>query len=272
MQHSLNQTPPRGLRVLCGVAALAAVISTAHAAGATAVIGVLPFTASQAIDLTHAMHDDMVFWPGGVPFKKERLVDYDTGGYQLHKFIMGENTGTHVDAPSHFIKGNRSIDQLAIDQLIVPLVVFDAKRAAAADNDYELTPADIENWEDENGAVPANALFVMNTGWHNRFDQPQRYINMDDAGVMHFPGFSAAAAELLVARNVAGIGIDTLSIDHGSSTTFAAHVVMLAANKYQVENMAALDALPATGATAVIGVLPVRDGSQAQAQIFALLP
>ena len=89
---------------------------------------------------------------------------------------------------------------------------------------------------------------------------------------MRFPGFSVAAAKLLLVRDVAGIGIDTLSIDHGSSKTFAAHVVMLAANKYQVENMASLDALPATGATAVIGVLPVRGGSQAQARIFALLP
>ena len=73
-------------------------------------------------------------------------------------------------------------------------------------------------------------------------------------------------------RGVAGIGIDTLSLDHGPSKTFAAHVVMLDADKYQVENMASLDSLPATGATVIIGVLPVRGGSQAQARIFALLP
>ncbi len=235
-------------------------------------IDIQPFTAGKAIDLTHPMHDDMAFWPGGVPFKKERLVDYDTGGYQLHKFIMGENTGTHVDAPSHFIKGNKPINQLSLAQLIVPIVVLDAKRASAADNDYELTPADIRNWEAQHGKVPANSLFVMNTGWHDRFDNPQKYINMDGDNVMRFPGFSADAARLLVERDVAGIGIDTLSLDHGPSQTFAAHVVMLAANKYQVENMASLDALPATGATVVIGVLPVRDGSQAQARIFALLP
>lgn len=231
-----------------------------------------PFTAGRAIDLSHPMHDDMAFWPGGVPFKKEQLVDYDTGGYQLHKFIMGENTGTHVDAPSHFIKGNKPIDHLALDQLIVPMVVFNARDAAAQNNDYELTPADIRNWEAKHGKVPAHSLFVMNTGWHQRFDTPEKYINMDGDDVMRFPGFSADAAGLLVERGVSGIGIDTLSIDHGSSQTFAAHVMMLAANKYQVENMASLDSLPATGATAVIGVLPVRGGSQAQARIFALLP
>ena len=231
-----------------------------------------PFRASTAIDLTHQMHDDMVFWPGGVPFKAERLVDYHTGGYQLHQFSMGENTGTHVDAPSHFVQGKNPIDALTPAQLIVPMVVLDASAKVADDADYELSADDIRAWETTHGTVPANSFFVLNTGWHRRFDSPQKYINMDDAKVMHFPGYSAAAAKLLVARKVAGIGIDTLSIDHGPSTTFAAHLVMLGADKYQVENLAALDSLPATGATAVIGVLPVRGGSQAQARIFALLP
>lgn len=93
---------------------------------------------------------------------------------------------------------------------------------------------------------------------------------MDADGVIHFPGYGKDAGELLVARDV--VGIDTLSIDHGPSKDFATHVVVLRANKYQIENMANLDALPPTGATVVIGVLPVKEGSQAQARIYAFLP
>lgn len=230
------------------------------------------FSASKAIDLTHVMHDDMAFWPGGVPFKKEALVTYDSGGYLLHKFVMGENTGTHIDAPSHFIKGNLGIDKLPIDQLILPIVVIDVKSQAAKNPDYQLSPKDVLNWESKNGPIPANSLVALNSGWHSKFDSPEQYINMDSENVMHFPGYSPEAAKLLVKRNVSGIGIDTLSLDHGPSKTFATHVVMLKANKYQVENMANLDALPAVGATAIIGVLPVKGGSQAQARIFALLP
>lgn len=89
---------------------------------------------------------------------------------------------------------------------------------------------------------------------------------------MHFPGYGADSAEILLVRDVAGIGIDTLSLDHGPSKNFATHVVMLKANKYQVENLANLDALPATGATIVVGVLPVKNGSQAQARVLAFLP
>ena len=267
MKPQLNPAKSRGVGIALGLVLTAIAANTPAPADA-----IQPFQASSAIDLTHPMHNDMAFWPGGVPFHSERLVDYHTGGYQLHKFSMGENTGTHVDAPSHFIKGKKTIDQLALAQLILPMVVLNATEAVAKNNDYELTPAAIRAWEAQYGKVPAHSLFVMNTGWHKRFDEPEKYINMNGGEVMHFPGFSPEAAELLVARDVAGIGIDTLSLDHGPSKTFAAHVVMLNANKYQVENLAALDALPATGATAVIGVLPVRDGSQAQARIFALLP
>ncbi len=255
---------------LMGVAAAAlAVVLFAGAAGAESLRKTV--TASRVVDLTHPMHDAMAYWPGGVPFKLTRLVDYDKG-YRLHKFEMGENTGTHVDAPGHFVKGKRAIDELPLADLVVPAVVIDARAAVAADPDYRLGAADVEAWEARHGRVPAGALAILNTGWYKRFDRPARYANMDANGVMHFPGYGADAARLLAARGVAGIGIDTLSIDHGPSKDFAAHLVMLGANRYQIENLANLDALPATGAVAIVGVLPVRGGSQAQARVLALLP
>lgn len=230
-----------------------------------------PLTARAVVDLTHPMHDDMPFWPGGVPFRKIRLVDYDQG-YRLHRFEMGENTGTHVDAPSHFIRGKRPIDRIPLSDLIVGAAVIDVRDKVAANADYRLSAADVRAWEARHGRILPGALVILNTGWHRRFGEPERYVNMDARKVMHFPGYGADSAALLVRRDVAGIGIDTLSIDHGPSKDFAAHVVMLKANKYQIENMANLDALPPRGATVVVGVLPVKEGSQAQARIFALLP
>ncbi len=230
-----------------------------------------PVTAKRAIDLTHKMHEGMPFWPGGVPFKKHRLVDYDQG-YQLHKFEVGENTGTHVDAPSHFIKGKRAIDEIPLTDLIIPAVVIDVQEKVARNPDYELTPEDIKLWESSHGTIPADSLVILNTGWHKRFGNPEQYINMDGSSVMHFPGYHPDSAKVLIERNIAGVGIDTLSLDHGPSKSFAFHVEILKANKYQIENMANLDALPTKGATVVVGVLPVQAGSQAQARIIALLP
>jgi kynurenine formamidase len=226
---------------------------------------------TKVVDLTHQLHDEMAYWPGGVPFKKTLLVDYREG-YLLHKFEMGENTGTHVDAPAHFVQGRKTIDQLALSELIVPAVVIDVRDKAQANPGYQLSASDVEAWEAKYGKLPAGSLVILNTGWHKRFNDPKRYINMDADKVMRFPGFGPDSAKLLVERNVAGIGIDTLSIDFGASKDFQAHRIVLGANKYQIENLANLDALPPTGATVFVGVLPVRGGSQAQARIVAFLP
>jgi kynurenine formamidase len=250
---------------------VAAVLLCFLSAGASADNLRRPLRATKVIDLTHTMHEGMPYWPGGVPFRMTRMVDYDQG-YRLHKFEVGENTGTHVDAPSHFIKGNRTIDAIPLADLIVPAVIVDARSRVASNADFQLSTRDLRQWEAKHGAIPAGSLVILNTGWHRRFGDPAQYVNADAGKVMHFPGFGRDAAEFLVKRNVAGIGIDTLSLDHGPSKDFATHAVMLKANKYQIENMANLDRLPARGFTVVIGVLPVKDGSQAQARVLALLP
>ncbi len=227
-----------------------------------------PFSARRVVDLTHAMHPEMPFWPGTGGFEIERLADYDAG-YRMHRFSMWENNGTHIDAPAHFIEGGASVNELGLDDLVLPVAVIRVQDKVALEPDYQLSVADVLSWEDRNGRIMPGSLVVMNTGWYKKFDDPQAYVNPDEAGVLHFPGFSVAAAQLLVERNVAGIGIDTLSLDPGNDLSFPVHKLMLGAGRFQVENMNNLDDLPTRGAVAVIGVLPVKDGSQAQARIFA---
>jgi kynurenine formamidase len=223
------------------------------------------------LDLTHRMHEDMPVWPGGVPFKMTRMTDY-ADGYRSHRFEMGENTGTHVDAPGHFAEGKRAIDEIPVDELVVPLVVINLREQVDKNPDYQLSGSDVVDWEANNGVVPVGSVVVVNTGWHKRFEDPEKYVNQDAQGVMHFPGVGAEAANLFVERDVVGVGIDTLSIDAGASKDFAAHKILLAANKYQIENLANLDELPETGATIIVGVLPVSEGTQAQARILAMVP
>ena len=229
-----------------------------------------PFGASRVVDLTHSMYEEMPYWPGTGTFEIERLADYDAG-YRMHRYSMWENNGTHIDAPAHFIEGGRSVSDLGLNDLVLPVVVINVQDSAATDPDYQLSVGDVLAWEKSNGRIRPGSLVVMNTGWYKRFHDPQAYVNQDETGVLHFPGFSVAAAHLLVERDVAGIGIDTLSLDPGNDLSFPVHNIILGAGKFQVENMNNLDALPVTGAVAVIGVLPVQDGSQAQARIFAFM-
>ncbi len=225
----------------------------------------------RAIDLTHLMQEGMPVGPGGVPFKMTRLVDYDQG-YRMHKLEVGASTGTHVDAPAHFVEGKRTIDQIPVDELVVPAVMIDVRDKVKANPDYLLSANDIVDWEAVHGPVPVGGLVIANTGWHRRFVDPEKYVNQDAKGVMHFPGVAPDAAQLLVERDVMGIGIDTLSLDAGAAQELVTHRIMLAANKMQIENLANLDSLPEVGATVIIGVLPLANGTQAQARIIALVP
>ena len=229
-----------------------------------------PLSARRMVDLTHVLHRDMPFWPGTAPFVIERLADYDKG-YRMHRFSLWENIGTHIDAPAHFIEGGASVNELGLNDLVAPVAVINVQDRVALDPDYQLSVQDVLTWEERNGQVRPGSLVVMNTGWYKKFSDPKAYVNQDETGVLHFPGFSVAAAQLLVERDVAGIGIDTLSLDPGNDLSFPVHKVILEAGKFQVENMNNLDALPAAGAVAVIGVLPVKDASQAQARIFAFM-
>lgn len=222
------------------------------------------------VDLTHPLHDGMAYWPGGVPFKKTRLADYDQG-YRAHRYEMGENTGTHVDAPCHFIPNQRCLDGIHLGELYVPAVVIDVSAQVKEDVDYQVSEGDLDAFEVAHGPIPRGALVLVRTGWGARFQDPLAYVNQDDEGVMHFPGVGPDAARKLLAREVVGVGIDTLSIDHGASVDFAAHRILLTAGKYQLENLANLDRLPARGATVLVGVLPVVGGTQAQARVIAFV-
>ena len=120
----------------------------------------------------------------------------------------------------------------------MPGVVVDVREQCTANADYALSVADLEAWEARHGRIPRGALVCMRSGWCARFGTPERYLNRGDDKAMHFPGFSGAAAEWLVrAREVAGVGVDTLSLDPGTSATFDCHRVMLGADRFQVENM-----------------------------------
>ena len=201
----------------------------------------------------------------------KRLSDY-ADGYRAHELHMGEDVGTHVDAPAHFASGGSSAAELAASELVVPVVVIDLRDRVKRDPDYAFSANDIVDWEDAHGPVPVGGLVVLLTGWSEKFGDPVAYLGQDDQGRMHFPGIGKDAAALFVERDVIGVGIDTMSLDPGISEDFPAHRTLLGAGKYVIENLVHLDALPVSGATAIVGVLPIVEGSQAPARVLAMVP
>jgi kynurenine formamidase len=237
-------------------------------------------TRYELVDLTWPFDENTLYWPTS-PSGFELTVyshGMTDGGwfYAANGFAAPEHGGTHLDAPIHFAEGQRTADQIPVSQLVAPAVVIDVSPQAAANPDYTLTPEDVRAWEAEHGAVPAGAIVLLRTGWGERWPDRLRYFGDDtpgDASNLHFPSYGEAAAQLLVGeRGVGVLGVDTASIDPGSSKTFPVHQVAAAANVAGLENVAHLERLPATGAWVMALPMKIRGGSGGPVRIVAWVP
>lgn len=221
------------------------------------------------IDLTHDLQEGIPTWPTVKPFQHPMLADYDQG-YRIFSFNQSEGVGTHIDAPAHFIKGGRTISDLLVEELVAPACVIDVCDQVNKNPDHRINADDIHAWEKTHGQIPAKSMVLGYTGWSKYWPDVKQYQNMDANGIMHFPGWSKAAAELLVERDVVAVGIDTLSIDAGIAADFAIHQVILGNDKYQIENLTNLDKLPPKGATVFALPIKIKGGSEAPIRAIAI--
>lgn len=232
---------------------------------------VLAEAASQAIDLTYTLTHDFPTYFGEQQFFDEDVFTYAESSFNLKMLRVNEHTGTHIDAPLHFTDGGTSIDEVPVETLVCPLAVVDIREKADADPDAQVTPDDLTAWIAEHGPIPNGACVVQNAGWQKRMGSPT-FRNADDEGKMHFPAFHVEAVKMLLEEaEVAGIGVDTLSIDYGLSADFITHYTWLPANRWALENIANLDMLPATGATLIVGAPKHQGGTGGPCRLIALV-
>jgi kynurenine formamidase len=246
----------------------AAIVAAAAVAIAfTGVLSAQQLPGPTIVDLGHPLSDADPTWTGRPVFKHTTSL---TEGILVGSFETDEHFGTHVDAPAHFFHGGLTVDQIPVSHLVRPAVRIDLRAATARNEDYRMTRADIVAFERKNGAIEPGTIVLVMTGWDARWNDPQRYRNEHD-GSMHFPGLSVEAAETLLKRDVAAIGIDTPSVDYGASNGFEVHHVTLPKSIYHVENAANLAAIPATGFTVVVAPIDIKGGSGAPARVFAVV-
>jgi len=231
------------------------------------------------VDLTHAYGSRTVYWPTSpTKFSLERLAYGKTEGgyfYAANTLCTPEHGGTHLDAPLHFAEGNRSADQVPLEQLIAKAVVIDARPQADKDRDYRLTREDVLAFEKAHGRIAAGTIVLLRTGWSRHWPDAKAYLGDDtpgDASKLSFPSYGVDAARLLVEeRRVAALGIDTASIDYGRSTDFQVHRVAAAQNVPGLENLTNLDQLPATGALVIALPMKIEGGSGGPLRAVALV-
>jgi kynurenine formamidase len=225
----------------------------------------------RVIDLGHSIQATDPSWDGAPAYQRSVVATIGKDGYAGGKITIEEHFGTHVDAPAHFSPGGWTVDRIPVDRLYRAGVRIDVSKQAAANPDYRLTTADVQAFEKNSGRILEGAVVLIATGWDRYWPDRTRYMN-DKNGVKHFPGLSAEATTLLARdRRVAGIGIDTPSIDYGPSTGFEAHHVSMPLNVYHIENMTHLLDLPAAGFHVIVAPINIGGGSGGPARVFAFV-
>lgn len=223
------------------------------------------------VDMTHVYDDTFPTYFGVPGIEANQAFNFKENGFNLFNLAVNEHTGTHIDAPLHFSADGQSVDEVPVANLVCPLAVIDIAARAAEDADAQVTPDDIKAWVTANGPIPDGACVAMHSGWAAHVNS-DKFRNADGEGKMHFPGFHAEAAKMLIEETGAmSIAVDTLSLDHGPSADFATHYAWLPTNRYGIENLTNLDKVPASGATLVVGAPTHRGGSGGPARIFAMV-
>ena len=225
---------------------------------------------SKVVDLTHTLTPEFPTFGGQPQLELEMLVTLAKDGYNIYQWTLNEHTGTHMDAPFHFSDQNTA-DKIPVSDLVGPLAVVDIRAKAEEDPDALITPEDLQAWEKSYGELPPGAIVAMLSGWDANVTT-DKFRNADDDGVMHFPGFGLEAIDfLLKERDVKGIMVDTLSLDHGPSATFDVHYNWLPANKWGMECVANLGQLPPFGATVFVGGPKIGGASGGPSRVIALV-
>ena len=243
--------------------------------------------ALRVVDLTHTLSPEFPALQlppqfGQVwAFRMERISHYDAAGpgWYWNNFSCGEHTGTHFDAPVHWVTGkdypNNTVDTIDARQFIGPACVVDASREVAADPDWLLTVDFLEAWEAQHGRIPAGAWLLLRTDWSQRLADPAAFVNMREDGA-HTPGPTQQAVEWLIRdRDVRGFGVETINTDAGQSyawpVAYPCHTLMHGANKFGLQCLMNLDQLPPQGAMILATPLKIQGGSGSPLRVLALV-
>ncbi|MGW1681876.1 cyclase family protein [Saccharopolyspora sp. NPDC002376] len=212
-------------------------------------------------------------------FRLEELSRYDDRGpaWYWNDIHTGEHTGTHLDAPNHWVTGRDGLDvsQAPLSTLVAPVAVLDKTAEAAKNADFQLERSHVEEWVAEHGPLPEGGWLLYRTGWDARSDDEAAFANVDENG-SHTPGVSPECAKWLARETpIVGLGVETVGTDAGQAPAlepaFPCHSELMGAGKWGLTSLRNVEQLPPTGAVLVVCPLPIVGGSGSPARVLALV-
>jgi kynurenine formamidase len=234
------------------------------------------------VDLTHPFAPGIPHWPGFPDEEREPLYYYDEGvgtrgsGIYVHRYCHVGQWGTHADPPAHFVKGTRTLDQIDVKEMILPLVVLDIHKKVEKNPDYTVSMEDVRAWEAKHGKILAGCFVALRTDWSKRWPDDRSMQNEDANGTKHFPGWSLEVLKYLFEESkITASGHETTDTNNGldcSKGDYSLETYVLGTNHYQIELLTNLDQVPEWGALVVAAFPKPKNGSGFPARVFAILP
>lgn len=228
------------------------------------------------VDLTHPFEPGIPHYVAFPDEQRDVVTTVETDGFLVHRYSHVGQWGTHIDPPSHFIVGGRTLDEVPVEEMLLPLVVLDARDQVAADPDYVVDIPLIEEHERRHGPIPQAAFVAFASGWSARWPSTEAMQNRDANGVAHYPGWSVEALEFLVEqRDVRAVGHEQTDTDPGTALSAGcvdAERYLLGAGRWQIEMLADLSQVPPTGGLLLASWPKPRAGSGFPARCVAIVP
>ena len=205
------------------------------------------------VDLTHTFDADSPRFSAFEKAEVETLHTVAEDGFYVQRWSIVSQFGTHIDAPIHFVEQRRDLNQLALKELVLPLIVLDFSKEVADNADFTLTRAHIEAWEAQHGRIEPGTFVAFRSDWYHRWPNQERMDNKDANGQAHTPGWSLDALQFLIEeRDVKAVGHETFDTDSALDVLKHGDLIgeryVLKQDCYQLELLAHLDALPERGA------------------------
>ncbi|MDY0406390.1 cyclase family protein [Virgibacillus sp. 179-BFC.A HS] len=228
------------------------------------------------VDLTHTFGPDSPHFSAFDPANIDTLFTHEDGFF-AQRFSFAGQYGTHIDAPIHFVRNRRYLEDLQLKELVAPLVVIDKSKEAAANSDFSLGTKDILQFEAEHGQIEAGSFVALRTDWSKHWPDHTAFENKDEDGNNHTPGWSLEALQFLFEqRKIKAVGHETFDTDASADFIKNGKLVgeyyVLDQDTYQVELMNNLDKLPAKGAIIFCIAPKPEKASGFPVRAFAILP
>jgi kynurenine formamidase len=207
---------------------------------------------------------------------------YDERGpaWYWNTITLGEHTGTHFDAPIHWVTGkdlpDNATDTILAARFIGPACVLDVTDEVARNPDFLLMPEHVTAWEREHGPIPVGAWVLLRTGWSAR-EGREAFLGVGADGAAHSPGFHPSCSQFLATqRDILGVGVETVGTDAGQAggfePPFPSHTFMHGNGKFGLTSLRNLDQLPPTGAVVIAAPLKLVGGSGSPLRVLAIVP